>query len=217
MVWAATLLAIEVGLGAPGVSGADLASAQRAALSTAAERGPGPDSRAYRAQQLRLFDQPSPVVRIALPQQRMTAAPDSRGVCRSPSLQSPFRITAAAYRLDPRLLDAVAAVESGRNPGRVSRKGAIGLMQVMSGTASAFGVTPQDLEHPRVNLATGAAELRRLSDAFNGDLVLTLAAYNAGEGAVRRYGNTLPPFPETRAYVARVLNVYDRAQRAELC
>ena len=108
---------------------------------------------------------------------------------------------AARYRLPPRLLHAVIAVESAGDPRAVSPKGALGLMQLMPDTAAALGVS--DPFEARENVLGGAAYLRELLDAFQGDLRLALAAYNAGPGAVRRHGG-VPPFPETREYLRRV-------------
>jgi soluble lytic murein transglycosylase-like protein len=114
-------------------------------------------------------------------------------------------LVANKYGLDPRLIHAVISAESAYNPGAVSPKGAMGLMQLMPGTADRFGV--DDPFDPLANLHGGARYLRWLMDKFN-NLQLALAAYNAGEGAVIRYGNTIPPYEETRVYVSRVLNFY---------
>src|SRR5512143_4200942 len=112
---------------------------------------------------------------------------------------------AVTYQLEPALLHAVISAESGYNPQARSPKGARGLMQLMPATARRFGVS--DPDDPTANLQGGARYLRWLLDLFT-DLRLALAAYNAGEGAVQRYGNTLPPYPETRTYVRRVLEFY---------
>jgi hypothetical protein len=112
---------------------------------------------------------------------------------------------AVTYRLEPALLHAVISAESGYNPRARSPQGARGLMQLMPGTAARFAViNPYD---PLANLHGGAHYLRWLLDLFK-DLRLALAAYNAGESAVQRYGNTVPPYPETRTYVRRVLDFY---------
>jgi soluble lytic murein transglycosylase-like protein len=110
-----------------------------------------------------------------------------------------------AYGLRPGLLDLVVSQESAGHPRARSPKGARGLMQVMPATAARLGVASERLEDPLVNLATGAAELRRLEVRFNGDLRLALAGYNAGEAAVVRHGGRIPPYPETRAYVSAIL------------
>lgn len=120
--------------------------------------------------------------------------------------------TADEYRLDRHLLHSIIAVESGFNPAAVSPKGAIGLMQVMPQTGRRFGI--DNLTDPRQNLAAGARYLRALYSQFNANLPLVIAAYNAGEGAVQKYRNTVPPYTETQDYVARVLATYQRRLRA---
>ncbi len=116
------------------------------------------------------------------------------------------REAARATELDPALLHAVIAAESGHNPGAVSPRGARGLMQLMPATARRFGVdNPHD---PAQNIHAGARYLRELRDLFRGDLRLALAAYNAGPGAVLKHGSTVPPYEETRRYVPRVMQLY---------
>ena len=105
--------------------------------------------------------------------------------------------------LSPQLLHAVIAVESDFDARAVSRKGALGLMQLMPQTARELGV--RDPFDPAQNIAAGAAHLKWLLDRFRGDVELALAAYNAGEAAVVKAGYRIPPFAETRAYVPRVL------------
>ncbi len=112
---------------------------------------------------------------------------------------------AALYRLPESFLRAVIKVESNYNPEVVSHAGACGLMQLMPGTAARMGVT--DIFDPRQNILGGARYLRILANTFNGDLVLTVAAYNAGEAAVLRYRG-IPPYDETQRYVRRVLGWY---------
>jgi soluble lytic murein transglycosylase-like protein len=114
---------------------------------------------------------------------------------------------AREQKLEPALLHAVIAVESAYNPQAKSPKGATGLMQIMPDTAKRYGVT--DLSNPLENLRAGARYLRDLLAMFNNNLKLVLAAYNAGEGAVIRSGNAIPNYPETRAYVPRVLQHYE--------
>ncbi len=97
-------------------------------------------------------------------------------------------------------------VESGFNSRALSRRGAIGLMQVMPATASRFGVA--DLYDPRQNVYAGASYLKFLMEKFGRNVQLVLAAYNAGEDAVMRNGGRIPPFAETRAYVPKVLKIY---------
>ncbi len=118
-------------------------------------------------------------------------------------------IKAASKRtgLSSALLRAVIRTESAFNPKAVSSKGAVGLMQLMPSTARQYGVT--DLTDPAANVNAGARHLRGLLERYN-DLKLSLAAYNAGEGAVARYGNTIPPYPETQQYVVKVLRYYQK-------
>jgi len=117
-------------------------------------------------------------------------------------------IDAAAreHALPPSLLHAVIAVESGYNPRAVSKAGAKGLMQLMPETGSRFGA--RDLFDATQNVRAGAQYLKWLLGTFDGDMALALAGYNAGENAVMRYGNKIPPYRETQEYVPKVLAVY---------
>jgi hypothetical protein len=113
--------------------------------------------------------------------------------------------TASRFRVDPELVHAIIRVESDYDPKAVSRKGAMGLMQLVPATAQRFGVeNPFD---PKQNLEGGVNYLKYLLDLFGGDLGLSLAAYNAGEHSVQRYGG-IPAFPETRNYVHKVTSLY---------
>jgi soluble lytic murein transglycosylase-like protein len=103
--------------------------------------------------------------------------------------------------LDPDLIKAVAMVESSFDPTAISPKGAMGLMQLMPATAKQYGV--DDPMDPYENLGAGSRHLRHLLNRFDGDLTLALAAYNAGAGAVQRYGG-VPRYPETIDYVRKV-------------
>lgn len=114
---------------------------------------------------------------------------------------------AERHNLDPVLVKAVIETESGWNPKAVSRKGALGLMQLVPTTAGKYGV--YNAFDPAQNVNGGARYLRTLLDRYHGDLEKTLAAYNAGEGAVERFGG-VPNYPETRAYVQKVRNYYFR-------
>lgn len=109
------------------------------------------------------------------------------------------------FGVDPQLVRAVIQVESGFNTNAVSRKGAQGLMQLIPDTARRFGVhSPFD---PRQNIAGGVAYLKHLLALFSGDVSLAVAAYNAGENAVLRWGG-IPPYPETIDYVHKVTGLY---------
>lgn len=120
---------------------------------------------------------------------------------------------AREVRLDPALIEAVIKAESAFNPEAESHAGAVGLMQLMPATARRYGVL--DRRDPIQNMKGGARYLRDLIDEFR-RLPLALAAYNAGEAAVRRYGNAIPPYAETQTYVKRVQAFYRdyRARRA---
>ena len=109
------------------------------------------------------------------------------------------------YSLDPKLVHAVIRAESGYNTRAVSPKGARGLMQLMPATARELDV--EDAFDPASNIAGGTRYLRRMLDQFAGSVELALAGYNAGPEAVRQFGG-IPPFPETRKYVTRILREY---------
>jgi soluble lytic murein transglycosylase-like protein len=126
-----------------------------------------------------------------------------------------MRDAAKTYRIDFELLQALIVAESGFDPLAVSPKGAIGLMQLMPDTAKRFGVSAdkkytveEKLRDPKTNINAGAKYLRMLINMFPGKLDLAIASYNAGEGAVQKYGNKIPPYKETQNYVKTVTQTY---------
>lgn len=113
---------------------------------------------------------------------------------------------ARSNRIDPALIHAVISAESAYNPIARSRSGAAGLMQLMPATAKRYGASNRF--DPAQNIDAGVRYLRALMNMFDNDLELVLAAYNAGENAVIRAGNRVPPYAETMNYVPRVLKYY---------
>jgi soluble lytic murein transglycosylase-like protein len=174
-----------------------------------------------RAAQLDLYDRPpmaaaaasaAPAASAPVPPLLVTPiAPPTRDEARVIQLAPALTGAARDYQIDPLLLHAVAHVESRHNAGAVSRAGARGVMQVMPATGKRFGVTnpERNLLDADTNLRASAAYLQTLRQRFGDDLRLVLAAYNAGDGAVDKYGG-VPPYPETQAYVRDVLAVYRR-------
>lgn len=124
-----------------------------------------------------------------------------------------IREAAALYRLPEAFIRAVIRVESDYHVGVVSRVGAQGLMQLMPATAAGMGV--RDAFDARQNILGGSRYLRVLANGFSGDLILTIAAYNAGPGAVQRHRG-VPPYAETQRYVQRVLGWYWHYLQAEV-
>ncbi len=119
---------------------------------------------------------------------------------------------ARRYGLDPALVEAIIIAESGAEPRAVSKKGAMGLMQIMPTTAMELGVS--NPFNPHANIEGGVRYLRQLLDRFQGNLLLALAGYNAGPAAVERYGG-VPPYRETRRYVRRVLLLWKALRQTE--
>ena len=116
--------------------------------------------------------------------------------------------TANRYQVDAKLVHAVIQTESAYNSSAQSPKGAVGLMQLMPDTARRFGVS--DRNDPDQNVDGGTRYLKHLIEMFNPNLDLAVAAYNAGENAVIRYNNSIPPYPETQNYVKQVLALYNQ-------
>lgn len=120
---------------------------------------------------------------------------------------------ATASQLRPALVHAVVRAESAYRSDAVSSKGAVGLMQLMPGTAERYGVS--DRNDPAQNLRGGTEYLRDLLKMFDNDLQLALAGYNAGENAVIRYGYKIPPYDETQGYVRKVIRFYNDMKSTE--
>lgn len=130
-----------------------------------------------------------------------------------------IKAAAQKHGVDEQLLKAIATAESGFQTTAVSPKGAIGLMQVIPDTAMRFGVIgdarrsiEQKLKDPAINVPVSARYVRYLQGLFPGRTDLVLAAYNAGEGAVKRHGNKIPPYKETQNYVKTVMTLYASLQ-----
>ena len=142
---------------------------------------------------------------ISSAQKKMLARPDQRPQTESISRTNPVSLAygpaldaaSARFQISRDLIEAVIAQESGWHVRAISKQGAMGLMQLMPQTARAFGVDASD---PTQNIMGGTAYLRYLLDTYSGHIDLVLAAYNAGQGAVLKYGG-IPPYPETRSYI----------------
>ena len=149
---------------------------------------------------------PAPdAAQISVSFQTQTATP-------APALNQVVDSASAAYHLDPDLVNSVIHAESGFNAHAVSPKGARGLMQLMPGTASQLGVN--DAFDPEANVTGGSRYLRELLERYHFDLIKALAAYNAGPERVEQYQG-VPPFRETRAYVARIVHEYNTKKIAQ--
>jgi soluble lytic murein transglycosylase-like protein len=157
----------------------------------------------------------SPAVALAPRNPRRAPAASGATVQRIRALVPVVADAAVRHGIDPLLLHAVAHVESRHQAGARSHAGARGVMQVMPGTARRFGLDDplRELLQPELNVAVGAEYLKTLQKRFGNDLSLVLAAYNAGEGAVEKYGRRIPPYPETQAYVRDVLATYAELRR----
>ena len=115
---------------------------------------------------------------------------------------------ASRYQVPEALIHAVITIESAYDPNAISRAGAVGLMQLMPATAKRYGVANR--RNPSANLTGGTRYLKDLLLRFDSNLELALAGYNAGENAVEKFGNRIPPFDETRNYVRKVLQLYSQ-------
>lgn len=115
---------------------------------------------------------------------------------------------AAKYQIDEKLLHAVIQTESAYDEKAVSSAGAVGLMQLMPATAKRYGVNNR--KNATQNIDGGTHYIKDLLKMFNSNLKLVLASYNAGEGAVKKYHNSIPPYPETRDYVKKVMGLYKK-------
>jgi soluble lytic murein transglycosylase-like protein len=169
---------------------------------------PGAGYAEIASQQIDRFEESRDAVRLA--PAAPASVPDTTASGTLP-VEHPFRnlIASAAslYQIDPDFVASVVKAESGFNPTAVSPKGAQGLMQLMPGTAARLGAG--DVFDPAANLGAGTKYLRQLLDQFAGDAVKALAAYNAGPQTVEQYGG-IPPYRETRAYVTRIIEDYNR-------
>lgn len=167
----------------------------------------GPASELY----LTLADPPArPRQHLPLPGLRPRAsAPGAYAGLITPTVHQLLAAASRAYGVPLALLMAVMHAESNFNPQARSPVGAIGLMQIMPPTGARYGVR-SGLAEPANNIDVGARYLKDLLELFKGDMQLAVAAYNAGEGAVLKYGRRIPPYAETRAYVPKVMQLYER-------
>ncbi len=127
---------------------------------------------------------------------------------RQKKYQEMIKTAADKNKLPNALVHAVITAESAYNPKAISKAGAVGMMQLMPATAERYGV--KDSKDAEANIAGGTKYLRDLLVMFDNDKELALAAYNAGEGAVMKYGNKIPPYKETQHYVKKVLSYYKK-------
>jgi len=159
---------------------------------------------------LSLFVSPDSVASVPTPFEAARSAPSKPA--HPANLNEVVNDASATYHLDPDLVNSLIHAESGFNSHAVSPKGARGLMQLMPGTASQLGV--HDAFDPQANVDGGSRYLRELLERYNFDIVKALAAYNAGPQRVEQYRG-VPPFRETRAYVARIVHEYNKKKIAQ--
>jgi soluble lytic murein transglycosylase-like protein len=150
---------------------------------------------------------PAPVVTLA----EITAPAANAAPLTAAEMRGMLTRAGTRHNIDADLLASVVQAESGGNARAVSRVGAAGLMQLMPGTAAGLGV--RDRFAPEENIGGGTAYLDALLTRYHDDIALAVAAYNAGPAAVDRY-HGIPPYAETRAYVARVIREFNRRKRA---
>lgn len=184
-----------------------LTGRQRTSLWACAAVGAALAAFADRSTGSRRSDAPVPEGRAAL------VVRERPWVADRPEIDPAVVAAAARNGLDPALVQAVIAVESGHDPRAVSPRGAVGLMQVLPETAAWLGLP--EAADPAQGLEAGCRYLAALLEHFGGDVELALAAYNAGPGAVRRWGS-VPPYRETRTFVGRVAAVYFDLSGSEL-
>jgi len=166
-----------------------------------------PDDKRYKLIRREAGSAPAPVAAPAAAAAANVYMPAEESIRRfSPIIDTASRL----HGVDAALIHAVISAESGYNPSALSKAGAMGLMQLMPQTAKRYGVT--NIMDPVQNITGGVRYLRDLLSMFNGNLELAIAAYNAGENAVIRYGNKIPPYAETVQYVPKVLGFYRRFQ-----
>jgi soluble lytic murein transglycosylase-like protein len=143
---------------------------------------------------------------MATPASPVTDAKVGNWLIKSATYDSLIESAAFANTVNPALIRAMIVVESGFNPRAVSKRGAVGLMQLRPETARRYGVS--NIYDPAQNIRAGARYFSDLMALYDSDTELALAAYNAGEAAVARYGGRIPPFKETQEYVPSVLKIY---------
>jgi len=166
-----------------------------------------PDDKRYKLIRREAGSAPAPVAAPAVGAAANVYMPAEESIRRfSPIVDTASRL----HGVDAALIHAVISAESGYNPSALSKAGAMGLMQLMPQTAKRYGVT--NIMDPVQNITGGVRYLRDLLAMFNGNLELAIAAYNAGENAVIKYGNKIPPYAETVQYVPKVLGFYRKFQ-----
>ena len=157
----------------------------------------------------RVIDQPTDVYQVEGAPRYVSTTPVVAEATPARELYEPYVLEySTRHSLRPELVRAVIQVESGYNARALSPKGAMGLMQLMPGTAARFGV--RHSFDPAQNVSAGTRYLRELLNRFNNRVDLVLASYNAGEGAVAKFGNKVPPYKETRNYVKKISYRYKR-------